>query len=121
MYLILNWSGLSSLKNVKCFTCSDLLKVSTVTRAKRIEGFCHRYIFGRNRVINAWPLLIINRLYEKEFLFYLQDIPKTLSGDICALFGVDCSSGDTFVKEETQKLSMVSFFNVSYYYLGKKF
>jgi len=40
----------------------------------------------------------------------MKDIPRTVSGDICALFGVDCSSGDTFVKDGSETLSMESIF-----------
>ena len=36
-----------------------------------------------------------------------QDITETAAGDIAALFGIDCSSGDTFVTENGQVLSMV--------------
>ncbi len=37
-----------------------------------------------------------------------QDISEAYSGDICALFGIDCASGDTFVTKGNTHLSMVS-------------
>ena len=42
--------------------------------------------------------------------FSYQDTTKTSAGDICALFGVDCSSGDTFVAENSPLVSMESIF-----------
>jgi len=38
----------------------------------------------------------------------MEDVNKVYSGDICAVFGVDCASGDTFVFEKDQKLAMES-------------
>lgn len=38
------------------------------------------------------------------------DIPATQAGDICALFGIDCSSGDTFVGQKDKNLSMESIY-----------
>jgi len=38
----------------------------------------------------------------------MEDVTKVQAGDICAVFGVDCASGDTFVFDRDLKLSMES-------------
>ncbi|CAG0899092.1 unnamed protein product [Darwinula stevensoni] len=40
----------------------------------------------------------------------MEDVEEVYSGDICALFGVDCASGDTFVTDPKLHLSMESIF-----------
>ncbi|XP_025078553.1 elongation factor G, mitochondrial-like [Pomacea canaliculata] len=40
----------------------------------------------------------------------MEDISEALAGDICALFGIDCASGDTFVTKGNLNLSMESMF-----------
>lgn len=40
-----------------------------------------------------------------------QDVEEVYAGDICALFGIDCASGDTFTSKTSANLSMVSSFN----------
>lgn len=37
-----------------------------------------------------------------------QDVDEVYAGDICALFGIDCASGDTFTSRTSANLSMVS-------------
>lgn len=41
-----------------------------------------------------------------------QDVDEVYAGDICALFGIDCASGDTFTSRTSANLSMVSDFKV---------
>jgi elongation factor G len=39
----------------------------------------------------------------------MEDVNEVYSGDIFALFGVDCASGDTFVTDNKLQLAMVCF------------
>ncbi|XP_078523200.1 elongation factor G, mitochondrial [Lissotriton helveticus] len=38
----------------------------------------------------------------------MEDVEEVYAGDICALFGIDCASGDTFTSKESANLSMES-------------
>lgn len=40
----------------------------------------------------------------------MEDVPEIYAGDIFALFGVDCASGDTFVTKGDMAISMESIF-----------
>lgn len=40
-------------------------------------------------------------------LSLFQDVDEVYAGDICALFGIDCASGDTFTSKTSANLSMV--------------
>ena len=40
----------------------------------------------------------------------MEDVKKVTAGDICAIFGVDCASGDSFVLDKEQMLSMESIY-----------
>lgn len=48
--------------------------------------------------------------YLYQFVLFLyQDVDEVFAGDICALFGIDCASGDTFTNKDNSGLSMVSY------------
>jgi elongation factor G len=51
-----------------------------------------------------------NRKVNIARLVRLEDVNEVFPGDIFALFGVDCASGDTFVTTTKLKLSMESIF-----------
>ncbi|NXS50978.1 EFGM factor, partial [Balaeniceps rex] len=38
----------------------------------------------------------------------LKDVNEVYAGDICALFGIDCASGDTFTDKTSTDISMES-------------
>jgi len=38
----------------------------------------------------------------------MEDVGEVYAGDICALFGVDCASGDSFVSKRDMQISMES-------------
>jgi elongation factor G len=40
----------------------------------------------------------------------MHDVTESYAGDICAFFGLDCASGDSFVLDKNQTLSMESIF-----------
>jgi len=40
----------------------------------------------------------------------MEDVNEVFAGDICAVFGIDCASGDSFVLDRNQKLSMESIY-----------
>lgn len=40
----------------------------------------------------------------------MDDVSQVFAGDICAFFGLDCASGDSFVLDKTQQLSMESIY-----------
>ena len=46
---------------------------------------------------------------------FSQDVDEVYAGDICALFGIDCASGDTFTSRTSANLSMVCDFQMKTY------
>ena len=52
----------------------------------------------------GWIMIVL-----KIFCFLPQEVNEAYAGDICALFGIDCAGGDTFVQKGNFNLSMVSY------------
>lgn len=48
-----------------------------------------------------------------------QDVDEVYAGDICALFGIDCASGDTFTSRTSANLSMVRNLDVFSHYRAR--
>ncbi|KAB0391430.1 hypothetical protein E2I00_019087, partial [Balaenoptera physalus] len=47
-------------------------------------------------------------IYNTRTRKKVRDIEEVFAGDICALFGIDCASGDTFTNKDNSGLSMES-------------
>ncbi|NWQ79219.1 EFGM factor, partial [Columbina picui] len=58
----------------------------------------------------AFKLEFVNafQCYLNSNLFFLKDVNEVYAGDICALFGIDCASGDTFTDKTSTDISMES-------------
>jgi translation elongation factor EF-G len=57
------------------------------------------------------------RLHATE----MEDVNEIYAGDIFALFGVDCASGDTFVTDTSLNLSMVIIEQICYKWIIDNF
>ena len=53
------------------------------------------------------PFRVIQVIFHINIVAFFQEVQEANAGDICALFGVDCASGDTFTVEGAKLLSMV--------------
>lgn len=56
-----------------------------------------------NPVMQSIPIMAFASLLSMLY----QDVDEVYAGDICALFGIDCASGDTFTSRTSANLSMV--------------
>ena len=56
------------------------------------------------RTLKKVKLSRLVRMHSNE----MEDVSEVFAGDICALFGIDCASGDTFVTDPKLELSMES-------------
>lgn len=74
----------------------------------------HTLLTCFSRVQKRWshdnePLKIVLPLTNGGvFVLVFKDVQEANAGDICALFGVECASGDTFTFEGAKPVSMVS-------------
>lgn len=66
--------------------------------------------FGPTQLSNLTSYPFISIIPSLSVLF--QDVDEVYAGDICALFGIDCASGDTFTSRTSANLSMVRSCNV---------
>lgn len=51
---------------------------------------------------------VVSQCSLNSTLSFLKDVNEVYAGDICALFGIDCASGDTFTDKTSTDISMVS-------------
>ncbi|XP_035692521.1 elongation factor G, mitochondrial-like [Branchiostoma floridae] len=94
------------------------LPIGLESKTKGIVDLVHRraiYFDGSDGFtiarIGCW-----NRLLESaaetaanfKVVVHVPDVSEVFAGDICAMFGVDCSSGDSFVSTPKLQLSMES-------------
>lgn len=83
----------------------DSTRFGQLTYMRVYQGCLRRgdFIFN-SRTQKKVKISRLVRMHSNE----MQDIEEAYSGDICALFGVDCASGDSFVSDKNSSLSMES-------------
>ena len=78
-------------------------KYGQLTYVRVYQGVLNRGDFLWNvRTGRKTKVSRLSRMHSNE----MEDVDKTLAGDICAFFGIDCASGDTFVTDPNDKIFM---------------
>lgn len=79
-----------------------MVDAAWVTLCRRHAGkFCFVFLYNFSCAVTLQLCLDL-------YCFFTQDVEEVYAGDIFALFGIDCASGDTFTTKDNSDLSMVS-------------
>ncbi|XKL67071.1 hypothetical protein PGB90_010491 [Kerria lacca] len=82
-------------------------KFGQLTYMRCYQGYLSKHeTLYNSRTLKKIKVTRLIRLHANE----MEEVNEVYAGDIFALFGVDCASGDTFVKDKNLKLSMESIF-----------
>ncbi|OTF70855.1 elongation factor G, mitochondrial-like protein, partial [Euroglyphus maynei] len=83
----------------------DATKFGQLTYMRVYQGCIHKgdYMYN-SRTKKKVKVSRLVRMNANE----MEDIEEAYAGDICALFGIDCASGDSFVTDRNSNLSMES-------------
>lgn len=82
-------------------------KFGQLTYVRSYQGVLNKGDFVWNvRTGRKTKVSRLSRMHSNE----MEDIDKSLAGDICAFFGIECASGDTFVANPDDKIFMESIY-----------
>ena len=85
----------------------DATRFGQLTYVRVYQGSIKKGDFAFNsRTNKKIKISRLVRMHSNE----MEDIEEASAGDICALFGVDCATGDTFLSDRNLPLSMESIF-----------